>query len=198
MMEKTKRGLSDKKGKIFVISAPSGCGKTTLCKKLLEDDLGLADSVSLTTRKPRAGEHKGVDYHFVSKKLFKDMIKKNEFLEHEENFGNFYGTPKKFIEKNIAAGKPVILSIDVKGAMKVKKAYPKESVLIFLLPPSTKALKKRLMSRKSDSPESISARLGLAKKEMLYKKRYDYSIVNDRLGTAYKKLKKIIVSEITK
>ena len=178
------------------MSAPSGCGKTTLCKKLLEDDLGLIPSISTTTRSPRPEEKDGVDYHFVPEKKFHEMVRRNGFLEHEGNFGNLYGTPKKFIEQNLKAGRPVLLSIDVKGAMKVRKMYPAESVLIFILPPSVTALKKRLKGRKSDLPSAIRKRLGLAKKEMAYKNRYDYRVVNDRLDSAYKRLRKIIDAKI--
>ena len=183
------------KAKLFVVSAPSGCGKTTLCNKLLDDRLGLANSISMTTRKPRAGERKGADYIFSSRSRFLGMIKKKAFLEHEENFGNLYGTPKRFVEDNLSEGRNVLLSIDVKGAMKVKRAYPADSVLIFILPPSIKTLKTRLSLRKSDSPEEMKRRLSLAKKEMAYKGRYDYRIVNDKLDDAYKALKRIVLKE---
>lgn len=183
-------------GRLFVISAPSGSGKTTLCNKLLEDDLGLANSVSITTRKARPGEQEGIDYHFVSRKKFQNMIAADEFLEYEGNFGELYGTPKRFIEKNLAIGRSVLLSVDVKGAMKVKKQYPRESRLIFISPPSITALRKRLLSRRSEDRRSLAARLGLARKEMLYKNRYDYNVVNDNLAGAHRKLKNIILSEL--
>lgn len=184
------------RAKLFIISAPSGCGKTTLCKKLLADNLGLAHSVSMTTRPPRPGETRGADYLFVSGKKFHDTASKNGFLEHEKNFGFLYGTPRKFIEENLNKNKNVLLSIDVKGAMKVKRAYPRQSVLIFILPPSIDILKKRLHGRKSENTRSLSTRLGLAKKELSYKGRYDYRIVNGRLDGAYKRLKEIIVSQL--
>lgn len=187
--------IPPKRARLFVISAPSGSGKTTLCKKLLGDKLGLGHSVSVTTRPPRKGEKPGADYRFVSKKIFEELIKKREFLEYEENFGYLYGTPGKAIEKNIRKGKSVLLSIDVKGAMRVRKAYPKDSVLIFILPPSVKALKERLISRMSDDEEEIARRLKLARREMAYKDKYDYCIINDRLNSAYKKLKEIIMRE---
>ncbi|MCM8761131.1 MAG: guanylate kinase, partial [Candidatus Omnitrophica bacterium] len=123
MMAKLKNG----RAKLFVISAPSGTGKTTLCNKLLRDGLGLVNSVSMTTRKPRPGEKEGVDYYFVTRKRFEDMISKKGFLEYEENFGNLYGTPRDFVEKNLKKGRNVLLSIDVKGAMKVRRAYPARS-----------------------------------------------------------------------
>ncbi|MBN1525966.1 MAG: guanylate kinase [Candidatus Omnitrophica bacterium] len=182
--------------KLFVVSAPSGCGKTTLCNKLLGDGLGLANSISITTRKPRPFENSNSDYRFVTRGRFLGMAKRGEFLEYEENFGNLYGTPKKFVEKNLAGRVPVLLSIDVKGAMKVRRAYPKDSVLIFILPPSIRTLKTRLHLRKSDGPEEVKRRLALAKKEIAYKDRYDYRIVNDRLDDAYRTLKKIVLKEL--
>ena len=180
---------------LFVVSAPSGSGKTTLCNKLLRGGLSLERSISMTTRPPRRGEKDEVDYHFVTEKYFRDTVKKNGFLEYEENFGHLYGTPKKFIDDNFKKGKSVLLSIDVKGAMKVKRKYPEESVLIFILPPSLNALEERLRSRKSEDKSAISTRLKLARREMSYKKRYDYTVVNDQLDAAYKKLKSIVVSE---
>lgn len=185
-------------GKLFVISAPSGCGKTTLCKKLFKDKLGLEHSVSVTTRPPRDNEKNGIDYIFVSENAFRDMIKRGEFLEYEDNFGYFYGTPKKRIEAGLKKGRAIILSIDVKGAMKVKKGFPGNSILIFILPPSIGALKKRLLSRMSDGVEAISTRLKLAKSEIAYKDKYDYALTNDRLDAAYRKLKNIIAAELNR
>lgn len=184
------------KGKLFIISAPSGSGKTTLCRKLLADNLGLVHSVSATTRPPRPGERDTLDYHFISRKEFDEMIRKDEFLEHEDNFGESYGTPRKFIEDSLREGRSVLLSIDVKGAMKVRAAYPKESVLIFILPPSLAALKKRLQARSSDGAETIATRLKLARKELSYRGRYDYHIINDKLTSAYRRLKNIITAEL--
>ncbi|RPI98151.1 MAG: guanylate kinase [Spirochaetales bacterium] len=183
-------------GKLFIISAPSGCGKTTLSNRILAGGLGLVRSVSMTTRKPRPGEKDGLDYHFVSPKAFKGIIDKDGFLEYEENFGNLYGTPKKLLEDNLKDGRSLLLDIDVKGALKVKKAYPKESVLIFILPPKIKELKKRLHLRRSEDAGTMKRRLDLAKKEIAFKDRYDHKVVNDDLEHAYKKLRKIILSEL--
>lgn len=183
-------------GKLFVISAPSGCGKTTLCKRLLRDGMGLIDSVSVTTRPPRRGEKDGVDYHFVSKRHFQRMIERGALLEYEDNFGHLYGTPKRFIDKALKNGQSILLSIDVKGAMKVKKIYSHNSVLVFVLPPSLGELKKRLKYRMSDDAATISKRLAQARKEISYKKRYDYRIVNDRLDSTYKRLKKMIATHL--
>jgi guanylate kinase len=184
------------KAKLFVISAPSGCGKTTLCKKLLEDDLGLVGSVSMTTRRARRGERDRADYRFVSLKTFQNAVKNNGFLEYEENFGHLYGTPRRPVGENLKKGRAVLLSIDVKGAMKVRRAYPESSVLVFIMPPSLGALKKRLEARHSDDPASISTRLALAKREMSYRPKYDYVVVNDSLDGAYRRLKRIIKAEL--
>jgi guanylate kinase len=183
-------------GKLFVVSAPSGCGKTTLCKKLLKDDPGLVPSLSMTTRPARRGERDRADYRFVSRRVFQEKAKKKGFLEYEENFGHLYGTPRDLVEKNLAAGRPVLLSIDVKGAMKVRRVYPGSSVLIFIMPPSVSELKKRLEARHSDDSASIRARLAIAKREMAYRPRYDYVVVNDSLEGAYKRLKRIIKTEL--
>lgn len=182
--------------KVFIVSAPSGCGKTTLCDRLLDDRFALANSVSMTTRPPRQGEKNGRDYIFVSKARFLRMVKNGGLLEYEENFGNLYGTPAAFVEKNLAKGVSVLLSIDVKGAMKVRRIYPDSSVLIFILPPSVKELKTRLSLRRSDTPEEVKRRLALAKKEISYAARYDYRIVNDKLDVAYRALKNTVKKEL--
>lgn len=197
MTEKPKAKSSQKRGKLFVVSAPSGCGKTTLCNKLLSEDLGLANSISMTTRKPRPGEKNGVDYYFVSKERFLTMIREKGFLEYEDNFGSLYGTPKSFVDENLEKGKNVLLSIDVKGAMKVRRLYGKRSVLVFILPPSIDALKNRLHTRMSDAKSAISTRLNEARTELAYKDKYDYRIVNDSLEKAYERLKRIIAAEKT-
>ncbi len=184
-----------KRGRIFVLSAPSGCGKTTLLKRLLRDkELKLVHSISMTSRPPREDEKEGIDYFFLSKEAFMEKMAKGEFLEWEENFGNFYGTPRGLVENAIKAGENIIFSIDVKGAMSIRKAYPGRSTLIFILPPSLEALEERLKKRKTDESYIISNRLKIAKDEIVYKDKYDYSIVNDNLAGAYKKLKKIITS----
>jgi len=191
----TRSAAKRHKARIFVVSAPSGCGKTTLCDKLLASGLDLVNSISMTTRRPRPGERKGIDYRFVSRSRFLALVKKNAFLEHEENFGNLYGTPAEFVKARFAGGRSILLSIDVKGAMKIRRAFPKNSVLIFILPPSVKALKTRLDLRKSDSPEDVKRRLALAKREMALGRRYDYRIVNDKLDDAYRTLRKIVLKE---
>jgi guanylate kinase len=186
-----------KRGKIFVISAPSGCGKTTLLKKLLKEKaLKLAHSISMTSRPQRTDEKNGVDYYFVSKKAFEEKVENGELLEWEENFGHLYGTPREFVENAMRTGKNVLLSIDVKGAMNIRKAYPERSTLIFILPPSFKELEKRLRKRKTDESYVISNRLKIARDEMAYSSHYDHTVVNDNLGLAYKKLRAVIRSDM--
>ena len=186
--------MPKRKGKIFVISAPSGSGKTTLAKKLVKKDRNLVQSVSMTTRRPRNGEKQDKDYRFVSDKKFKGLIKEKKFLEWAINFGNFYGTPRRFVEQAARKGKDTILSIDVQGAMQVKKTCP-GAVFIFIAPPSIKELRKRLRKRNTEGVSTINERLKVAKKELTYKHRYDYVVVNDSITKALRKLKTIIAKE---
>jgi len=178
-------------GRVFVISAPSGAGKTTVCEALLAGIKNLKRSVSVTTRAPRPNEKNARDYFYTDAKKFRQSIKKGEFLEWEENFGCLYGTPGKFVSETVKSGRDILLSIDVKGAMQVKKALP-ASVLIFLKPPSMKELARRLRGRNTDRPKEINARLRRAKNEMKYADKYDYVIVNDRLEHAVKAIISII------
>ena len=181
------------KGKLFVLSGPSGVGKGTICKKLLEN-IDLEISVSATTRKPREGEIEGVSYFFVNHDRFEDMIQKGEFLEHAEVFGNYYGTPKQKVLDKLAWGKDVLLEIDVQGAMQVKANYP-ESITIFVCPPSLITLKHRLAGRGTESEESLNQRIAKALTEIEMLKNYDYYIVNDELDDAVKNVKSIIYAE---
>lgn len=183
-----------KKGRIFIISAPSGSGKTTICKKVLKEVKNLKDSVSFTTRRPRPDEKHKKDYHYISRDKFKKEIKKGNLLEWEENFGYYYGTPKDFVIKNIEKGKSILLSIDVRGAMQVRKAFPK-SVLIFVKPPSFKELKRRLEERKTDKAKDIEKRLKLAKKELKDASKYNYVVINEKLNKAIKETVAIIKKE---
>ena len=184
----------NRRGRIFIISAPSGCGKTTLCRRILRSNLGLKYSVSMTTRPKRAGEINGKDYHFTAKNNFQKGIKENKFLEWAKTYGWYYGTPKWFVAQALKKGKDVLLSIDVKGAMNVRRLYP-ESVLIFVLPPSIKELKERLKKRNADDKKEINKRLKIVKKELSYVNKYDYSVVNDSVNNAIRKLKAIITAE---
>lgn len=169
---------NDKKGLLFVISGPSGVGKGTICKKLLERRKELKLSVSVTTRAPRPGEIEGVNYFFRSEEQFQDMIERDEFLEYMCVFGkNHYGTPKAYVAEQRAQGNDVILEIDVNGALNVKKRCP-DAVMIFIAPPSMETLKKRLVGRGTETEEAVERRFAEAVKELAAAGEYDYIVVN--------------------
>jgi guanylate kinase len=175
--------IKPKHGHLFIISAPSGAGKTTIAKAVLQKFKDMCYSISYTTRKPRAEERDGVDYHFVSKQDFKNGIKKARWAEWAEVYGNYYGTSAEFIEKKLSSGCDILLDIDVQGTLQILKHHP-DSVTVFILPPSINALRKRLEMRGSDSQAVIEKRLINAKKEMAQKKIYRHIIVNDELSAA--------------
>lgn len=182
--------MSEKKGKLIVISGPSGSGKGTIVEKLLDDD-SVELSVSCTTRKPRPHEKDGVNYFFKRDEEFKEMLVSQKFLEHAKVFGCQYGTPKERVLKKLDEGKNVILEIDVQGAMQVKKNFG-EALLIFIMPPSEKELLKRLRGRGTESEEQIKTRFSKAKEEMAFAQQYDYTVVNDKLEDAVLEIKKIV------
>lgn len=186
--------MTRKKGNLFIVSAPSGAGKTTLCQKLFEAVHDIKPSVSYTTRSPRPGEVDGVHYTFVDEGEIRTMIAEGEFVEWAEVHGNFYGTSRRRIEDMVNAGMDVMLDIDVQGARQVREKFP-DSVLIFILPPSMDALKKRLAGRMSDSEEVIARRLRKASDEIGEYKNYDYVIVNNDLDEALKEMMSIIIAE---
>ena len=181
-------------GLIFIISAPSGAGKTTLVKEVIKQVPSLQFSVSFTTRLPRPNEKEGEDYHFVSHSVFQKMVERNEFLEWAEVLGNRYGTPRPDLKKLEAEGVDLILDIDTQGAKKVMKEID-QPILIYLLPPSLKVLRERLLNRGVDSLEMVKFRLSNARKDIEEAYGYHYVIVNDRIGDAIEKLKSIILSE---
>lgn len=182
-----------KKGLLIVISGPSGAGKGTICKALLEkQDLWI--SVSATTRKPRKGEVDGKSYFFLSKDEFKNRIEQDGFLEYAEVYENYYGTPKASVNEKIDNGEDVILEIDIQGALKVKENYP-DGVFIFILPPSMDELKKRIIGRGSETPESLMRRFKSAYKELNYVSKYNYAVINDKVDDAVSKIQSIIVAE---
>lgn len=186
---------NDKKGLLFVISGPSGVGKGTICKKLLERRKELKLSVSVTTRAPRPGEIEGVNYFFRSEEQFQDMIARDEFLEYMCVFGkNHYGTPKAYVAEQRAQGNDVILEIDVNGALNVKKRCP-DAVMIFIAPPSMETLKKRLVGRGTETEEAVERRFAEAAKELAAAGEYDYIVVNDSLDKAVNDTQSILVSE---
>jgi guanylate kinase len=184
-------------GLLMIISAPSGTGKSTLCRKLISAFPNVRYSVSLTTRAPRRGEVQGKDYFFVSQNEFKQKIKRGELAEWALVHGHYYGTPKNFLKKNLVKGKDVILDIDVRGAMKLKKRYP-QGVFIFLAPPSFSELERRIKRRRSNSEATIKKRLTNARWEMGQIGSYDYLVINDRLVDAFTQVKSIILAEKSK
>jgi guanylate kinase len=180
-------------GTLFVLSAPSGAGKTSLVKSLLESTDNLCVSISHTTRAMRPGEDDGVNYHFVSVDAFKAMLDESDFLEHAEVFGNFYGTSRSFVEQTLKTGKDVILEIDWQGAQQIRRIFP-ESISIFILPPSREALESRLRGRGQDPEPVIQTRLSKAKEEMSHFVEYDYLVINDQFDQALTQLRSIILA----
>lgn len=183
----------DKKGLLIVISGPSGAGKGTICKSLLESQEFWV-SVSATTRSPRNGEVEGKNYYFMTREQFLDKINQNDFLEHAEVYGNLYGTPKSKVIEMLNSGKNVILEIDIQGALVVKDNYP-DGVFIFILPPSMEELKNRIINRGSETPESLMTRFKSAYKEINYVSKYSYAVVNDTVEDAVNKIKSIVAAE---
>ncbi len=181
------------KGQLFIISGPSGVGKGTIAKRLL-DETDVTFSVSMTTRKPRPGEIEGISYYFVSDEEFDRTIAENGFLEYAGNFGNRYGTPIAPILENLEAGKDVLLDIDIQGALNVRKLYP-NGVFIFILPPNMAELRKRITGRGTETEDSLKKRLGKALEEISYIDKYDYCIVNGELEEAVTRAKAILVAE---
>ncbi len=180
-------------GELFIVSAPSGAGKTTLCQKLCAIVPRLIHSVSYTTRAPRRGEKNNIHYNFVSKSRFKSMIGKGEFAEWAVVHGNLYGTSAKKLSALTRRGYDVILDIDVQGARQMKHMF-KDAVYIFIFPPSLKILENRLRARMSDRPGEIKNRLQNAKEEIRQYKNYDYVVVNDVLKKALKEMESVIIS----
>lgn len=186
--------MQSNRGVLIVISGPSGAGKGTICKALLEKHNNIYISVSATTRAPRAGEVEGVNYYFLTKEDFEVKVRENGFLEYANVHGNFYGTPKGNVEKMLEDGKDVILEIDIQGALQVKENF-KEGVFIFILPPSMEELKQRIIKRGSETEESLMTRFKNAYKEINYVSKYNYAVVNDTLELAVEKVESIITAE---
>ena len=176
---------------LFIIAAPSGCGKTSLVKALMERSKNLSVSVSYTTRKVRKGEVNGENYHFVSKDTFAEMITNNDFVEYAEVFGNMYGTAISSINEKLNANIDIILEIDWQGARQVRKNMP-NTVSIFILPPSKDALLERLKNRGQDDDEIISKRMENAEREMSHYEEFDYIIINEQFDSALSDLMNII------
>jgi len=186
-------GASKGKGRLIIISAPSGAGKGTVIGRLMELRPDLVFSVSATTRAPRAGEQDGVSYYFVTRERFLEMISLGEFLEYAEYVGEFYGTPKKPIYECVDAGKYVLLDIEVQGARQVKELVP-DALTVFIIPPDMEELEKRLRGRGTDSEEKLAARLERARVELEEKSHYDHIVVNDIITRAAEEILLIIES----
>lgn len=182
------------RGKLIIISAPSGCGKSTIINEIIKnEELKLSFSISATTREPRRGEVDGVNYYFLSEEDFKRAIANDELVEYEEVYpGRFYGTLKKEIERICSQGRNVILDIDVKGGINVKKIYGESALSVFIMPPSVDVLRQRLLSRNTDSIEAIEERVGKAEYEISFAPLFDCKIVNDLLETAIYETEQII------
>jgi guanylate kinase len=190
-MEKKLPKPSCGRASILVISAPSGSGKSTLVRRLIASLPDLAFSVSHTTRPRREGEKEGRDYFFVTRRRFERMIAAGDFIEWAEVFGHLYGTSKAQIDKVLAAGRDVLLDIDVQGHQQVRKRMP-EALSVFVMPPSFRELKRRLTERHSDSPQAVERRLAAARQEIAHWPDYDYLVVNDRLSLATQALRAIV------
>ncbi len=182
------------KGTLYVISAPSGAGKTSLVAAMLQQDPLLGVSISHTTRGMRPGEQDGANYHFVDRPVFEAMIGRGEFLEHAEVFGNYYGTSQLWVAETLAAGRDVILEIDWQGAVQVRRLMP-ECVSVFIVPPSAVALRSRLTGRGTDAPEVVERRLTEAREECGHALEFDYLVVNDDFETALADLMSIVAAQ---
>ena len=185
--------MGRKKGRLYVISGPSGTGKGTICTEILKD-INNEFSVSMTTREAREGETHGKEYYFVSHEEFLDNIEKGNFLEYATVFDNYYGTPKDMVLKRLEKGRNIILDIDVQGGLNVKAAMP-DAVLIFLLPPSLAALRERLEKRGTETPDKIEKRLSKALNEIRFIGEYDYYVVNDIREAAVQEVRSIMTAE---
>jgi guanylate kinase len=181
-------------GILIVLSGPSGTGKGTICKELLRSVPNLHYSVSATTRTPREGEENGINYWFITKDEFQTMVENDELLEWAEVYGNFYGTPRRYVQNQLDSGMDVVLEIDIQGAMQIKKKFP-QGVFIYVVPPSLDELAERIHKRGTDSLESIKKRLSCASHELASAHNYHYVIVNDDVQAAVTKVGSILVAE---
>ena len=185
----TKRGL------MLVLSSPSGAGKTSICKKLLQQDTSLVLSVSATTRKRRPGEVEGKDYQFLSTQEFESRINKSQFLEYAKVFGNYYGTPAHLVERSLKSGVDVLFDIDWQGTQQLKARAGQDLVSVFILPPSIKELEKRLFKRAQDTSEVVASRMSKSASEMSHYPEYDYVIINHNLDKSVEQVQSILCAE---
>jgi guanylate kinase len=184
-----------RRGLMLVLSSPSGAGKTTLSRQLLENDSNIQLSVSCTTRDKRPGEKDGVDYRFIDTATFRGMIDRGEFLEHARVFDHYYGTPQPPVEAALAAGRDMLFDIDWQGTQQLKEKGRTDLVTVFILPPSTRDLERRLISRAQDAPSVVARRMEKAADEMSHWAEYDYAIINRDIATSLIQLKSILTAE---
>ena len=184
-----------RRGLMLVLSSPSGAGKTTLSRQLLDNDRQIQLSVSCTTRAKRPGEKDGVDYKFLDTASFRGMVDRGEFLEYAQVFGNYYGTPRAPVEAALSAGKDVLFDIDWQGTQQLRDKVPSDLVTVFILPPSTRDLEKRLLTRAQDPKEIVAQRMAKAADEMSHWAEYDYVVVNRDIGTSLNRIKAILDAE---
>ena len=184
-----------RRGLMLVLSSPSGAGKTTLSRQLLDNDKQIQLSVSCTTRARRSSEKDGVDYHFVDTATFSNMIERGEFLEHARVFDHYYGTPRAPVEQALKGGRDVLFDIDWQGTQQLKEKGRDDLVTVFILPPSTRDLERRLITRAQDSPDIVQKRMAKAADEMSHWPEYDYAIINRDIATSLTELKSILTAE---
>jgi guanylate kinase len=184
-----------RRGLLFVMSSPSGAGKTTLSRMLLATDKSIAMSVSVTTRKARPGEVDGKDYHFISQTRFDEMVQEGELLEWAKVFGNSYGTPKQPVDEALQQGRDVLFDIDWQGTQQLAQALPEDLVRLFILPPTPDALRQRLIARAQDSSTVIAKRMAEAAHELSHWAEYDYVVVNDDVERAHGQILSILTAE---
>lgn len=189
--------MTDNKGCIIVVAAPSGAGKTTIVKNILKSFPEIVFSISATTRKKRDSETNGVEYFFISESEFLEKIRDDAFIEWEKFYDYYYGSLKSFVEENVRNGNCVLFEVDVKGALNIKRIYP-EATLIYIMPPSIDELKRRLMNRMTETEEDLKKRIDRAEMELSLKDKFDCLVVNDRLEKAVSEVKEIIKNKINK
>jgi guanylate kinase len=195
MSSDAKAPVIQRRGLMFVLSSPSGAGKTTLSRQLLDNDSQIQLSVSCTTRARRPGEKDGVDYRFLDTASFRGMVDRGEFLEYAQVFGNYYGTPRAPVDAALSAGKDVLFDIDWQGTQQLRDKVRGDLVTVFILPPSTRDLEKRLLTRAQDSKDIVSERMAKAADEMSHYAEYDYVVVNRDIGTSLNRIKAILDAE---
>jgi guanylate kinase len=195
MAQKRQNENVARRGLMLVLSSPSGAGKTTLSRKLLDMDKGVALSISVTTRKMRPGEKDGRDYHFIERRQFDALVEKNDLLEWAEVFDNFYGTPKKPVMDALASGRDVLFDVDWQGTQQLRDKAPNDLVSIFVLPPSIPELERRLKTRAQDDYETIHRRMAKAADEMSHWAEYDYVVINHDIDQAFADVAAILAAE---